>query len=74
MVSGPSVLAVFAGVGTSDRRSVPALVVVVACDTVVVNVLVGVPLVVVEVPEPGEPPHAAAARPTAVATAAETYV
>lgn len=64
----------FDGVGISDRRSVPAAlvgpaaVVVVACDTVVVSTLMGVPLVVVEVPECGEPLHAVASNPTAAAT------
>jgi hypothetical protein len=64
---------VFDGVGISDRRSVPAAIVgpaavVVACDTVVVSTLVGVPLLVVEVPECGEPLHAVASNPTAAAT------
>jgi hypothetical protein len=67
---------VFAGVGTNDRRSVGALVVVVACDTVVVIVLddVEVALVLVAVPELGELLHAVAAKPMAIAAAANALV
>ncbi len=64
----------FAGVGISDRRSVPALVVVVACDTVVVIVLVGVVLVAVAVLEFGELPQAAATKPRVNDAAAETQM
>ena len=59
-----------AGLAAAGHR----VVVVVACDTVVVKVLVGVPLVVVEVPEFGEPLHAAVTRPAVTATAAKTDV
>jgi len=72
MDSGPSVLVVFAGVGISDRRSVPALVAVVACGTVVVIILVGVVLVAVAVLEFGELLQAAATKPSVNAAAAET--
>jgi hypothetical protein len=74
MESGPSVLAVFAGTGISERRSVLALDVVVACDTVVVTVL----RLLVLAPDValgfGELLQAAATKPMVIATAAETYV
>ncbi|GLE52567.1 hypothetical protein ATCCBAA256_21300 [Mycobacterium montefiorense] len=72
MESGPSVRCVFAGVGISDRRSVGAADVVVACDTEVVIVLVPVVLLLDAVLELGELLHAAATRPMAIAAAAET--
>ena len=68
MESGPSVRAVFGGVGISDRRSVLALDVVVACDTVVVTVL-GLDVPVVEF---GELLHAATTNPMVIATTAGT--
>jgi hypothetical protein len=72
MESGPSVFVVFGGVGIRDRRFGPALVVVVACDTVVVTVMEPVVVVDVAVPEFGELLHAAAIKATAIAAAAET--
>jgi hypothetical protein len=72
MESGPSVRAVFGGVGMSDRRSVLALDVVVACDTVVVTVLGLVVLVLEAVVEFGELLQAAATKPMVIATAAGT--
>ena len=72
MESGPSVRAVFDGVGISDRRSVLALDVVVACDTVVVTVLVLVVLVPDAVVEFGELLQAAATKPMVITMAAGT--
>jgi hypothetical protein len=72
MESGPSVRAVFDGVGISDRRSVLALDVVVACDTVAVTVLGLVVLVPDAVVEFGELPQPAATKPMVIATAART--
>jgi hypothetical protein len=59
-------------VGISDRRSMPAPVVVVAWDTVVVIVLEPVELVAVAVLEFGELLHAAATEQMAITAAAET--
>jgi hypothetical protein len=70
--SGPSVRAVFGGVGISERRSVLALDVVVACDTVAVTVLGLVVLVPDEVVEFGELLQAAATKPMVIAMAAGT--
>ncbi|WP_261859415.1 hypothetical protein, partial [Mycobacterium montefiorense] len=70
--SGPSVRWAFAGVGISDRRSVGAFDVVVACDTVVVTVLALVVLVPDAAPGWGELVQAAATTPMVNATAAET--
>jgi len=72
MESGPSVLVVFAGVGISDCRSATALVVVVACDTVVVIAFVGVVLVAVAVLDVGGLLQAAATKPRTIAAVAET--
>jgi hypothetical protein len=72
MESGPSVLAVFTGVGISDFRFVPAPAVVVACDTEAVIVWEAVGLVLVAVLEFGELLHAAATKPMAIAAADAT--
>jgi hypothetical protein len=72
MESGPSVRAVFGGVGISERRSVLALDVVVACDTVAVTVFGLVVLVPDAVGEFGELLQAAATKPMVIAMAAGT--
>nr|BBX76303.1 hypothetical protein MFLOJ_00900 [Mycobacterium florentinum] len=72
MESGPSVRCVLAGVGISDRRSVPAAEAVGVCDTVVVTVFALVVLVPDAVLGPGELLQPATTTPTV--TAATTHV
>lgn len=72
MESGPSVRCVPAGVGINDRRSVLAVDVVVAWDTVVVTALALVVLLPDTVLGPGELLQPAAT--TAIVIAATTHV